>query len=303
MAQGIALHIGLNRVDPNHYAGWDGELVACEADARDMNALATKAGYEATMLLTKDATAKNVTDAITAAADRLASGDAFLLTYSGHGGQVADKNREEADRRDETWVLYDRQLLDDELYALWGEFKPGVRIFMLSDSCHSGTIARRVVYEAIQSSAEVTRSARDFAELPDTTTPRVRVLPDDLREQVFKQHRALYSGIQKSHPKGDKVPIGASVILNSGCLDNQLPTLVGWRPEWALHGHLAQGLERRQVHRRLSPVPPPHPAPDAAVAEPQLLHRRRAQSRLRGADTVHHLTSPRAGARRPRTPE
>jgi metacaspase-1 len=222
MAQGIALHIGLNRVDPNHYAGWDGELVACEADARDMNALATKAGYEATMLLTKDATAKNVTDAITAAADRLASGDAFLLTYSGHGGQVADKNREEADRRDETWVLYDRQLLDDELYALWGEFKPGVRIFMLSDSCHSGTIARRVVYEAIQSSAEVTRSARDFAELPDTTTPRVRVLPDDLREQVFKQHRALYSGIQKSHPKGDKVPIGASVILNSGCLDNQL---------------------------------------------------------------------------------
>ena len=222
MAQGIALHIGLNHVDPNHYAGWDGALVACEADARDMNALAKKAGYEATMVLAKDATAENVTDAIAGAAGRLASGDAFLLTYSGHGGQVADKNREEADRRDETWVLYDRQLLDDELYALWGQFKPGVRIFMLSDSCHSGTMARRVVYEAIQSSAEVTRSARDFAELPDTTTPRVRVLPDELREQVFKQHQGLYSGIQKSHPKGDKVPIGASVILNSGCLDNQL---------------------------------------------------------------------------------
>ena len=27
MARGLALNIGLNRVDPGHYQGWDGELV------------------------------------------------------------------------------------------------------------------------------------------------------------------------------------------------------------------------------------------------------------------------------------
>ena len=26
MATGLSLHIGLNGVDPKHYAGWDGEL-------------------------------------------------------------------------------------------------------------------------------------------------------------------------------------------------------------------------------------------------------------------------------------
>ena len=34
--KGISLHIGLNRVDPIHYAGWKGELVACENDAHDI---------------------------------------------------------------------------------------------------------------------------------------------------------------------------------------------------------------------------------------------------------------------------
>jgi len=40
MPRGISLHIGLNRVDPAHYAGWNGALSACEADANSMEALA-----------------------------------------------------------------------------------------------------------------------------------------------------------------------------------------------------------------------------------------------------------------------
>ena len=40
MAKGLALAIGLNAVDPRHYQGWSGELNACEADARDMSAIA-----------------------------------------------------------------------------------------------------------------------------------------------------------------------------------------------------------------------------------------------------------------------
>ena len=64
------------------------------------------------------------------------------MTYSGHGGQVPDGDDEEADSSDETWVAFDRQIVDDELYELWGKFKPGVRIVVLSDSCHSGSVNR-----------------------------------------------------------------------------------------------------------------------------------------------------------------
>src|SRR5215210_5506007 len=118
------INIGLNRVDPAHYHGWDGTLRACEADARDMEALATGLGYEGPMLLTQAATAEAVTGAIADAASRLRKGDILFLTYSGHGGQVPDLHGEEDDDMDETWVLYDRQLLDDELFALWGRFEP-----------------------------------------------------------------------------------------------------------------------------------------------------------------------------------
>ncbi len=57
MANGISLHLGLNSVDPNHYDGWNGQLAACEADAKDMEAIAKKKGFSTTnLLLTKQAT-------------------------------------------------------------------------------------------------------------------------------------------------------------------------------------------------------------------------------------------------------
>ena len=79
---------------------------------------------------------------ILGAAAQLKSGDLFILSYSGHGGQVQDRNNDEGDRLDETWVLFDRILLDDELYLAWSAFEDAVRIVFFSDSCHSGTIAR-----------------------------------------------------------------------------------------------------------------------------------------------------------------
>ena len=89
MSQGISVHIGLNRVDPRHYQGWDGQLAACEADAKDMQVLAQKQKFKSsTLLLTGAATALAVSAAIQGAAKTLKSGDLFFLTYSGHGGQV-----------------------------------------------------------------------------------------------------------------------------------------------------------------------------------------------------------------------
>ena len=69
MAKGISVHIGLNRVDPDQYEGWDGRLAACEADAKDMAGLAKARGFAScSLLLTKAGTADAVTAAQASAA-------------------------------------------------------------------------------------------------------------------------------------------------------------------------------------------------------------------------------------------
>lgn len=205
-AKGISLHIGLNFVNPDHYGGWDGELKACEFDAKDLKAIADGKGFKSSLLLTAQATTDAVISGILDAAAQLKSGDLFLLTYSGHGGQVPDTNGDEKDpgRQDETWVLWDRQLIDDELWDLWSRFKSGVRIAVLSDSCHSGTVTRQM--PAFPSSGPV---------------PRIRMLPPKQAAKVYQKNADLYDGIQKAMPAGEKVTVRSSVVLISGCQDNQ----------------------------------------------------------------------------------
>jgi hypothetical protein len=168
-----------------------------------MEAIAKKQHFaKRTMLLTKAATADAVSNAIGEAAKTLKSGDLFFLTYSGHGGQVKDTNGDETDGMDETWVCYDRQFIDDELYDLWSKFKPGVRIVVLSDSCHSGTVLRDI--PAFVSGG-----------------PRIRAMPTSVALKVQKAHAKLYKSIQDHHPDAESAEVDASVLLISGCMDNQ----------------------------------------------------------------------------------
>ncbi|HZI95215.1 MAG TPA: caspase family protein, partial [Patescibacteria group bacterium] len=160
------------------------------------------------ILLTAAARSGAVTRAIARAAATLARGDMLLLTYSGHGGQIPDTNHDEADRQDETWVLYDRELIDDEIYSLWARFKPGVRIVVLSDSCHSGTVSRDMA---------TIRRANAGQGFPK----RQRFMPPDVALKTYKRHRKLYDGIQAATPGSEKTVVRAAVILISGCQDNQ----------------------------------------------------------------------------------
>jgi len=211
--KGVSLHIGLNFVDPDHYQGWDGELKGCENDARDLIAIADKAGFETSLLLNGEATAEPVKAAIADAATRLEEGDLFWLTYSGHGSQVPDTNADEPDRLDETWVLFDRQLVDDELYALWSKFAPGVRILVLSDSCHSGS--------AIRETLDAVRPEALDGALTVPAANGMRTMPKAQQEAVYDANKALYDKVQDDVPDGDLVDVGAHVLLLSGCQDNQ----------------------------------------------------------------------------------
>lgn len=140
---GISLHVGVNTLDTSHYGNEIAELDSCVNDAEAMQTLADRLGYRTSLVADADATVANVTAAIRASADSLFSGDVFLFSFSGHGGQIPNTSSdEEPDGMDETLCLYDRMLVDDELHCLLGEFRAGVRIFIVFDSCHSATAAK-----------------------------------------------------------------------------------------------------------------------------------------------------------------
>lgn len=221
MATGQSLHIGLNRVSARHYEGWEGPLAACENDARAMAALAKKRGIKAKTLITPKATRAAVLAQLRDAAKALKSGDFFFLTFSGHGGQVPDTNRDEPDRKDETWCLWDGQLIDDELYFALSRFVKGVRIVVLSDSCHSGS---------------VTRAGKPA---PAPRGQRAKLMPDATATQVYRAHQADYDRYQatvaeaaalvRQAAPADPDEALSQVALNGPAL--QATTLVGrFRP-------------------------------------------------------------------------
>jgi len=210
----MSLHIGLNAVDPKHYGGWPGTLAACEADAEDMAAIATAKKFSVKTLLTTKATRKTVLAELARAAKTLKAGDTFFLTYSGHGGQLPDKNGDEIDdHQDETWCLYDGQVPDDELNDAYAQFAKGVRVLVLSDSCHSGTVTKMAFYRGTPK------------HLPGTTDeePRYRMMPDPVALKTYRQNKAFYDPILSNVKTRDaRSQVQASVLLISGCQDNQL---------------------------------------------------------------------------------
>ncbi len=139
-----SLHVGVNRVDPAAYAPAQiPPLFGCVADAENWEAFAKTRHYVTDHLHDGEATWPTLQRKLSALADALDAGDICLLTYAGHGSQVpAPDDPEEPDGYDETWLLHDGLVLDNELNALYAKFRPGVRLVVVSDSCHSGTVSR-----------------------------------------------------------------------------------------------------------------------------------------------------------------
>ena len=223
--KGIAVCIGLNAVDPKHYQGWSGNLAACEADAGDMADIARSAGFaKPDTYLTKAATREKVRGAVTRAATAANAGDMVLLTYSGHGGQLPDRNGDEPDGKDETWCLYDGELVDDELFELFTKFRAGVRILVLSDSCHSGTVTRELVRDAALRSGTLRAAVPGAPPAVDPLAPRYRAMPDEVALATYRANRVMYDRLQTKTPSEDtsQHKLKATVRLISGCQDNQL---------------------------------------------------------------------------------
>jgi len=232
MTRGVSLHIGVNFVDKEHYGGsWDGRLQSCEKDCDDMRAIAVEQGFEAHVLKSQQATREAVATTVRDIAGQLNDGDFFLLSYSGHGGTIPDVDGDEDDHVDETWCLFDGQLLDDELNILWAGFKPGVRLLVVSDSCHSGTMLKDIDPGAL----DLRNSGRVVE--PDDVFEHPRAMPRPIARDTARRNRQFYADLQHALPK-PRPEIHATVRLLSGCQENEL----SW--EGAGNGRFTEALKR-----------------------------------------------------------
>jgi Subtilase family/Caspase domain len=218
MPKGYSLHIGLNAIDPDHYPGVP-LLKAAVNDAVFWEAFAKRAGYTTSALHDAQATSGAVTKLLEEYAGIAIPGDILLLTYAGHGGQIPNDKPGGFDdeRNDQTWCLYNRQLLDDELYECFEKFKEGVRILVVSDSCHSATVTRALdkdltaLLSAGMGNAAISRG---FAsrKLSKEAEQMIEVLSGD----------SVYKPIQKKYKnKRQAAGVKASVKLLAACQDDE----------------------------------------------------------------------------------
>ena len=201
MTKGISIHIGLEYIDAAHY-GSDGALRTCGKDCLDMKELAEAQNFESSViLLNEEGTRNAVTTAIANASEKLVAGDMLFISYSGHGGSVPDESGDEEDAKDESWCLFDGFLLDDELYALWTKFREDVRIMIVSDSCHSGTVTK-------------------VAPGQDPESMIIsKYFPDEEAEKVYVEHKGFYLKVKAEAMESKDKEVKASVKLIAGCQD------------------------------------------------------------------------------------
>jgi hypothetical protein len=135
MPTGLSLHIGIERVDPAFHGTWETPLPSAVNDAWAMRNIAHSNGFSTDILLTASATAEAILESIRRKANELKDGDIFFLSFSGHGANVPAESDIPAGN---AWVTYQRLLGHAELNDSLSQFKTGVRVVLVSDSCFSG---------------------------------------------------------------------------------------------------------------------------------------------------------------------
>ena len=137
-----ALCVGINA-----YPDPSARLSGCVNDALDwVTELESRGYHDTTLLLDRAATKAGILAGLAGMVGHARYGDRIAFTYSGHGSWVPDVSGDEADRRDEVLCAYDYTdggfVSDDDLHAVFSRKRFGVRAYIISDSCHSGTVSR-----------------------------------------------------------------------------------------------------------------------------------------------------------------
>ncbi|SJL15139.1 uncharacterized protein ARMOST_18624 [Armillaria ostoyae] len=137
-----ALCIGIN------YRAPEIVLKGCIKDVKSIRGFLMRNGYYADdiKILTDEGddkpTRNNILKALSWLVEGAQSNDSLFLHYSGHGGQVPDKNGDEIDQNDEAIITHERadSFATQEIHGILRSLPPRCQLTALFDSCHSGTI-------------------------------------------------------------------------------------------------------------------------------------------------------------------
>ena len=200
-----ALCIGIN-----DYPGTDSDLAGCVNDASDWAAALRQRGFEVATLRDRKATGAGIRNAIRDLLTRSRSGDLAVVQFSGHGSFVPDEDGDEPDGTDECLCPHDVKrtgpITDDELFELFNARPAGVKVVMISDSCHSGTVARFA-------------PIRTPPTMPGASPPRrtVRFLPPGT---FLPRREAARLGLRRA-ARPSSPPGRYACVLLAGCQDTE----------------------------------------------------------------------------------
>lgn len=235
----------------NDYPGQYNDLSGCVNDAKDWaQLLKSEFGFGANVrsLLDGEATRDNMLSALDDLVAKSQEGDVAVFTYSGHGTWVYDRGeRDESDNRDEALCAYDGNIIDDEIRAILRQMKPGARLTVISDSCHSGSVTRQVLMR---------HHARDRRS--GEPAPKARYMPppdelDAVRGMVLPVRRRIM------YPESDMAE-----LLLTGCnaTEYSYDAFIGGRYNGAMTAHAVSLIKSnprqtyREMHRKLRELLP-----------------------------------------------
>jgi len=193
-----ALCVGIN-----DYPGTNMDLAGCVNDARDWQALLEARGYHVDPLHDGEATRARIIDALTSIIGSATDGDSVVFVFAGHGSWLPDASGDEADARDEMMcpvdVMQEQYLMDDDLNKILCSKRDGVRLYVIADSCHSGSVVRHVPS-------------------PDATPLKARFLPPyAFARGNVRLERAIDRAAHAPAPAKNAYP----ALLFSGCQDSE----------------------------------------------------------------------------------
>ena len=220
----------------NDYPGTQNDLSGCVNDASDWAVELDGRGYAVTKMIDAQATHAAMTASIGGMIHSAVKGDTLVITYSGHGTWVPDSSGDEPDGRDEGLCPYDigsvGPLLDDQIRKLFDTRAAGVRIVLIADSCHSGSVTRG--------------NEEDL----DPGQPRARFMP---LESWMPSGELPPASARPLHLVGGLKRSGGDLLM-AGCLDTQYSwdTSFKGRPNGAFTYYALKSLRESKPPNRES---------------------------------------------------